>query len=377
MESGKTLGIAGGGQLGRMLADAAHVLGFRVVILDPTPDSPGGQVADRQIVGDFTDPGKVKELGEAADYVTFEIESADDAALAALEDSGKPVNPSPKTLSIVKDKYLQKVFLRENGIATADFVEIKNPDDARVAGERFGYPYVLKAKHGSYDGRGNATIENEAAIAPAMGRFAGKELYAEKWVPFTKELAVMAARGASGEVAVYPVVETRHKDHILDIVLAPAPVPGAVSEKAAAFARSVMEHLKGQGVFGIEMFLTEPGDVLVNEIAPRVHNSGHYTIEACETSQFEEQVRAVTGMPLGAPKMKTGAAVMVNILGQCSGTAEPKGVAEAEAVPGVAVHIYGKKEVRPKRKMGHLTAVADTLEEALENAEKARRCVSI
>ncbi len=373
----KTLGIAGGGQLGRMLTDAAHALGFSVIVLDPTPDSPAGQVADRQILGAFTDAEKVKELGALSDYVTFEIESADDAALRALVALGKPVNPSPDTLAVIKDKYAQKAFLREHGIATADFKEVKNATDARAAGAEFGYPYVLKAKRGSYDGRGNATISTEGDIAAALERFSGKELYAEKWVPFTKELAVMAARGLSGEIALFPVVETRHKDHILDVTLAPAPVPDEARSNAEACARSAMEHLDGAGVFGIEMFLTEDGSVLVNEIAPRVHNSGHYTIEACETSQFEEHVRAVSGMNLGPTDLKVPTAVMKNILGDRSGTADPKGVAEAEAIPGVKVHFYGKKEVRPARKMGHITVVADTLEIALENAEKARRCVTI
>jgi 5-(carboxyamino)imidazole ribonucleotide synthase len=373
----KTLGIVGGGQLGRMLAEAARKLGFKTVVLDPTPDSPAGQAADEQILGEFTDPEKVKALGEAADYITFEIESADDSALKALSATGKPVNPSPDTLAVIKDKYLQKVFLRENGIGTTDFTEVKTPEDAKEAGNAFGYPYVLKAKHGSYDGRGNLTIESEADIPAALEKFSGKELYAEKWVPFEKELAVMAARAAAGDIALFPVVETVHKNHILDVTLAPAPAPEAARQKADDFARSVMEHLKGQGVFGIEMFLTKEGEVLVNEIAPRVHNSGHYTIEACETSQFEEHVRAVTGMPLGPASLKVPAAVMINILGERSGAAEPKGIEEAEAIPGVSVHIYGKKEVRPARKMGHITVVADTLEEALEKAKKARNCVSI
>lgn len=366
----QTIGIVGGGQLGRMLAEAAHTLGFQVTVLDPTPDSPAGQVADKQIVGDFRDPLMVKELGEECDYITFEIELADDTALRELEAKGIPVNPSPATLAVIKDKYEQKKFLKSHGIPTANFVDVT---DHNVL---LDYPYVLKAKRDSYDGRGNATVESEAGIDASFEKLRGRELYAEKWVPFSKELAVIAARGSKGEIAVYPVVETIHKDHILDTLLCPAPVGDGVHKKAEDLARSVMEHLKGCGVFGIEMFFVGD-DVLVNEIAPRVHNSGHHTIEACQTSQFEQHIRAVSGMPLGDTRMKVPAAVMINILGDRTGTAEPKGVEEAEKIPGVKVHIYGKKETKPVRKMGHLTAVAPTLDEALANAKVARASISI
>ena len=372
----KTIGIVGGGQLGRMLAQAGRRLGFRTVVLDPTPESPAGQAADKQIVGDFKDPEMVRRLGAEADFITFEIELADNAALEELMREGKPVNPSPATLAVIKDKYEQKKFLRSHDIPTAEFVEVKNRKDAIKAGTEFSYPYVLKAKRDSYDGRGNATVENEAAVGVAIEKLKGRELYAEKWVPFTKELAVIAARGVSGEIVVYPVVETIHKDHICDTVLCPAPIEENDKRKAESLARSVMEHLSGQGVFGIEMFLI--GDeVLVNEIAPRVHNSGHHTIEACETSQFEQHIRAVTNMPLGSTRMVAPATVMVNILGERLGPAEPKGIAEAEKIEGVKVHIYGKKETKPKRKMGHITAVADTLEVALARAKEARAKISI
>jgi phosphoribosylaminoimidazole carboxylase PurK protein len=374
----QTIGIVGGGQLGRMLTDAAHQLGFKVTVLDPTPGSPAGQVADKQIVGDFKDPAMIKQLGAESDFVTFEIESADYSALEALEKLGKPVNPSPATLAIIKDKYEQKKFLKSHGIPSADFMEIKTREDAVKAGADFGYPYVLKAKRDSYDGRGNATVADELGIDAAIERLKGRELYAEKWVPFTKELAVMAVRGTDGEIATYPVVETQHKDHILDMVLAPAMVGPGVLRQAEGLARLVMAHLKGCGVFGIEMFYVQSdGVVLINEIAPRVHNSGHYTIEACDASQFENHIRAVAGIPLGSTGMKVKAAVMINILGDRTGAAEPKGIEEAEAIPGVKVHIYGKKETKPARKMGHLTAVADILDEALANTKRARVTISI
>lgn len=359
-----------------MLAEAARPLGFKTVVLDPTSDSPAGQMANKQIVGGFTDPKMVKQLGMEADYITFEIESADDNALRELMSAGKKVNPAPDTLTVIKDKYAQKEFLKAHGIPTAEFMEVHGREDAIAAGQRFGYPYVLKAKRDSYDGRGNATVGNEVGIDVAMETLKGRELYAEKWVPFTKELAVIAVRGSKGEIVTYPVVETQHKDHILDVTLAPAPIAELARAKAETLARAVLEHLGGQGAFGIEMFLVG-GEIWVNEIAPRVHNSGHYTIEACEASQFENHVRAVTGIELGSTALKVPAAVMVNILGGRTGPAEPKGIEEAEKIPGVKVHIYGKHDVRPARKMGHLTAVARTLNEALANAKSARAKITI
>lgn len=370
----KTLGIVGGGQLARMMAEAAKRLGFRVVVLDPTPDSPGGQVADEQILGAFTDAEKIKELAEKADFVTFEIESADNAALSEVAKT-KPVNPSPETLAVIKDKYAQKKFLADNGIATADFAEVKSEEDAKAAGQKFGYPFVLKAKRDSYDGRGNAQVESEADIPAAFQKLSGRELYAEKFVPFSKELAVVAARGADGSIAVFPVVETIHVNHICDTVTMPAPVPDETAREAEKTAHKVLEHLSGAGVFAIEMFLGEK--VLVNEIAPRVHNSGHLTIEACETSQFEQHVRAVTGMPLGGMKMKVPAAVMLNILGARNGSANPQGFDEIAKEEGTYVHLYGKHETRIGRKMGHVTVVAPTVSKAREKAEKIRPRVNI
>jgi 5-(carboxyamino)imidazole ribonucleotide synthase len=370
----KTLGIVGGGQLARMLTDAAHALGFSVIVLDPTPNSPGGQVADEQILGSFTDAEKIRELSEKVDFLTFEIESADNEALATVAKQ-KPVNPAPDTLSIIKDKYAQKVFLKTHGIATADFLEIKSIDDAKEAGSRFGYPFVLKAKRDSYDGKGNALVEAESGIDDAFQKLVGRELYAEKFVPFTKELAVVAARSNMGDIALFPLVETVHVDHICDTVTMPAGVSENVRAEAEQLARNVMEHLSGAGVFAIEMFLGE--SVVVNEIAPRVHNSGHLTIESCETSQFEQHVRAVTGMPLGKTDMKVPAAVMLNILGKRNGPAEPKGFEEVGGEPNTFVHLYGKHETREGRKMGHVTVTGLTEEEAHEKAEKIRHRVSI
>jgi 5-(carboxyamino)imidazole ribonucleotide synthase len=287
----------------------------------------------------------------------------------ALEELAEkmPVNPSPRTLGTIKDKLVQKSFLQEHGSPVAPF----SGDPGT-----FGYPYILKARSGGFDGRGNARVENAEQVQAATEKLKNAPAYAERIVAFERELAVVAARTADGKMEIYPLVETIHKNHICHEVLAPAPVPVDVAKKAHDLAQKVLASFDGAGVFAIEMFLVGD-DVLVNEIAPRVHNSGHFTIEACETSQFENHIRAIAGMTLGSAAMKVSAAAMVNILGEREGKAEPKGVEEAERIEGVKVHIYGKMDTRPERKMGHLTAVADSLEEAKAKAEKARRLISI
>jgi 5-(carboxyamino)imidazole ribonucleotide synthase len=363
------IGIAGGGQLGRMLADAAHALDMRVIVLDPTAQGPAGQVADEQIVGLYTDEAKMRELAGKCDVLTFEVESVNADALEQLDQEGFPVHPTPRTLSIIKDKLYQKQFLQEHGIAVAPFAL---PEEA----ETLGYPYILKARSGGFDGRGNALVEKPEDIHAAVQRIKGVAAYAEGFVKFEKELAIVAARTQAGEIQIFPLVETIHKNHICHMTLAPAPVSETLARKAHDLAQKVLSCFEGAGVFAIEMFLVD-GEVLVNEIAPRVHNSGHYTIEACHASQFEQHIRAVSGMPLGDPRMKVPAAVMINILGERDGAAEPEGVETAEHIAGVKVHLYGKMETRRERKMGHLTAIADTLEEARANAEKARSLISI
>lgn len=371
----ETIGIVGGGQLGMMLAEAAGKLGFSVIFLDPTPGAPASKFAT-QIIGAFTDESKINELAEKSDYLTFEIELTGSSTLNELEKKGKIVHPSPKVLALIKDKYAQKVFLRENGIPVADFVEVKTEKDAEEAGNQFSYPYVLKAKRDSYDGKGNVTIRSPKDIQGAFKRFKNCELYAEKFVPFSKELAVMVARGAHETVS-YPLVQTVHKNHICDLVYAPASVSKTVTGKALEITNRTLAVLESQGVFGIELFFVEPDIIMVNEIAPRVHNSGHYTIEACETSQFEQHIRTVTNMTLGSTRMKVPAAVMVNLLGEREGKSEPRGIEEARAIEGTEVHLYGKLEVREGRKMGHITAVAKTQEEAERRVLEARSFITL
>lgn len=371
------IGIVGGGQLGRMMAIDARRLGFHVTVTDPTPDSPAGQVADVQLVAPHDDAQAIRDVAARVDFLTFEIELADAGVLDELVAGGVAVSPSPRTLMTIKDKLRQKEFLASHGVPVADFRPIDGRADVDAAIAEWGTPVVLKARFGAYDGRGNAVIDDPSAIDAAFAKLEGRELYAEQWVPFVKEIAVVIARQRDGATAAFPTVETIHRNNICHTVLAPARVSREASDAARALAERVMHHLEGAGVFAIEMFLTADDDVLVNEIAPRVHNSGHLTIEACVTSQFEQHVRAVTGLPLGCPDLKVPAAVMVNILGDRSGPAELTGLADALAVPGVSVHVYGKHETRPERKMGHLTAVAATVDDALANATAARKALSI
>jgi phosphoribosylaminoimidazole carboxylase PurK protein len=355
-----------------MLTEAALPLGFRVVVLDPGADCPAAQVGAEQIVAAWDDAAALRQLIKQADFITFETEHVDVAALS----SATQVNPLPKTVGMIQDKYAQKQFLRDAGVAVADFVEITDEASARQALEDFGGKMLLKSRFGAYDGRGNAVVSKPADVASAMQTL-GDKLYAEAFVPFVKELAVMVARDTNGHVVTYPVTETVHERNICVETFTPGGISPELAKKAEEFAADVAKHLEGAGVFGIEMFLTAAGDILVNEIAPRVHNSGHYTIEACKTSQFEQHIRAISGMELGSTALKVPAAVMVNILGERDGPTEVKGLAEAQKIPGVTVHLYGKSPTKVDRKMGHITAVADTLETAREHAEQARKLIDV
>lgn len=371
------IGIVGGGQLGKMMAFPAKSMGFTVTVVDPTPDSPAGQVVDEQILANYNDAEATKELAKVSDFVTVEIEHINTDTLQKLADKGIAVNPSPKTIEVIKNKFAQKEFLTNAGIPVAPYAAVANKTEILAAAKKFGYPFLLKARFDAYDGRGNALIKTENDITEALERFGDRELYVEQYVPFEKELAIMIARGSNGEIVPYPVVETIHKNNILHLTIAPARVDKKIADKAKNFAIKTMKHLHGAGVFGIEMFLTKDNEVLINEIAPRVHNSGHYTIEACETSQFEQHIRAITGLPLGKPDMLVPAAVMVNVLGERTGPVNVQGMEDVLAIPGASIHIYGKKETKPERKMGHITVIGDKIEDIIKNALQARKALRI
>ncbi|OQR87072.1 phosphoribosylaminoimidazole carboxylase [Achlya hypogyna] len=375
LPSTPVVGCLGGGQLGRMMGYAAHRLGVRLVCLDPQgEESPAGQVTSA-VAGSFTDAAAIERLAADVDVLTVEIEHVNAATLRALQTSHPKlqIHPSPDTIALIQDKFAQKQFCRDVDVPLGPFTVIDSVADAVAAGARFGYPFMLKSRHWSYDGKGNAVVANEAGIAAAIATlaptFAPGKLYAEKWVPFAKELAVMVVRQGS-DVRAYPVVETTQQDNICHTVLAPAALPtAALHDAATAMATKVVAALSGNGIFGVEMFLTTDNTLLLNEIAPRPHNSGHYTIEACETDQFENHIRAVAGIPLGSCALKVGASWMLNVLG----TEDPKVttdlLAHAATVPGASVHWYGKAAIRPGRKVGHITVVAPTLAALLDRAE--------
>jgi len=384
---GSTVGVLGGGQLGRMLALAAAPLGIKVRVLDPTEGAPAS-VAAEQVVGSFRDKEAVLAFAAGCDVVTVEIEHVDVGALEELVAAGVEVQPLPATIAVIQDKCAQKAFFAERGVPVPDFVPLATEEEVAAAAASFGYPLMLKSRRDAYDGRGNAVARSAAELPSALATLGGLErgLYAERWAPFERELAVMVARARDGSLAVYDVVETTHRDSICDTVFAPAQVPEHVREAARAVAAQAVAAFDGAGIFGVELFLLPSGEVLLNEVAPRVHNSGHHTIEACTTSQFEQCLRAVLGWPLGEAALKVGGAAMKNILGEAEG---PDGEAKAQALvsaaihtPGASVHWYGKapaprahresaydKSAKPKRKLGHVTVVASTPAEAQSRLE--------
>ena len=371
---GIRVGIVGGGQLGRMLAMEAGDLDVEIEVLDPTPECPASAYA-KQVVGDFKDKETVLAFGVDKDVITFEIELANAEALVELEAVGKVIQPSPKTLQTIKDKFAQKQFLISEDIPVAPCAEVKSVEDIVAFAAEHNYPLVLKARFGAYDGRGNRTVESEADIKPMMNEL-GDDLYVEAWVPFEKELAVVAARDTFGTVLSYPVVETVHTDHICDLVTMPARVAEEVAQKATELAKKIMNIFHGAGVFGIEMFLTTDGEVLINEIAPRVHNSGHGTLGGANISQFAQHMRAVCGKELIAPELTGAVVVMKNILGERTAPADPLGVVEADVL-GASVVLYGKHDTKIKRKMGHITVVNNSVEVATEIALRAREIINI
>ena len=366
----RTVGVLGGGQLGRMLAEAARLLGTRLVVLDPQANSPAGQIADRQLVGAFTSPPLILQLAGEVDVLTMEIEHVDTDALDEVERTTTvPVHPSSATVRLIQDKLQQKLHLQQAGVALGRFRPIASADDCAEAGRLYGYPYMLKSRRGAYDGRGNAVVHREEDIPLALSALGQASpqpdaLYAEAWVTFQQELAVMVARGVDGQCKAYPCVSTTQLDNICHTVHAPARIPPHLSAAAQALALSAVSSLSGAGVYGVEMFLTQGASptLLLNEIAPRPHNSGHYTIEGCHTSQFMQHLRCVLGLPLGSTKMAVGAAVMVNVLGVGEGR---EGDVELSWLPckaallieGAHVHWYGKEGVRKGRKLGHITFV--------------------
>lgn len=376
MTNVKTIGIIGGGQLGRMLTLAAKPLGFTVIVLDPNKECPAGQVGAKVIVGDLYDANAILQLAEQSDVVTVEIEHLNTKALEKAETQGTPVHPSPKTIGLIQDKYRQKLALQKINVPVANFIKVDTKADAAEALKRFGGSMILKARHGAYDGRGNAVVKGSHQLDSAWNALGGKNLYAEAIADFKKELSVIIARSTSGQIRVYDVVEMKHERNICLEVIAPAQVTATVVQKAKEVVLRTADILEGAGVFAIEMFLLKDDSILVNEIAPRVHNSGHHTIDAAATSQFEQHIRAVTGLPLGQTTLLRPFAVMVNILGAYNGS-HSFDPAPPLAFSGTHIHWYGKSPVKIDRKMGHITVISDTLLVARKNAIQARESIDI
>jgi len=368
------IGIIGGGQLGKMMISEAKKMGFYVTVLDPTEECPCHSVCDEHIIADFDDRDAIRLLSSKSDVVTYEFEHIDYKELTLLENEGKKIYPTAKSLKIIQNKLTQKLTLRNGGIPAGDFTEVRSVDDIYKAGEIFGYPFILKTCTGGYDGKGNAFVKDKNGVSGAFAALGGGRvrLMAEKFVNFNMEISVLACRGISGETKVYPVGDNRHIDNILHKTVVPAGISAETTKRAMELAEKVMEVFDGVGMFCVEMFVTGKNDVLVNEVAPRPHNSGHYSIEGCVVSQFENHIRAITGLPLGSTEL-IRPTVMVNLLGEegKSGKAVVIGAEEALKLDGVKLHIYGKKNTSPKRKMGHITVTAKSTETALKYADIA------
>jgi 5-(carboxyamino)imidazole ribonucleotide synthase len=366
---GAAIGVLGSGQLGRMFAIAARGMGYRVHTLSPDTDTPTGQVADVEVTADYGDLDAVRRFARGVDVVTFEFENVQAQTVEALEQL-VPVRPAGRVLHTTQQRIREKTFLVQAGLPLAPFRAVRSLAELKAAIAEIGCPAVLKTARFGYDGKGQAVVPMPESAEGAWAAVGGEEAVLEAFVDFECELSVVAARGADGEFAHYGALENRHANHILDLTVAPGRVPPRVARDAVEIARALLDKLEVVGVLCVEMFLTRGGRLLVNELAPRPHNSGHFTFDACVTSQFEQQLRAVCGLRLGSTQQMRAAA-SANLLGDLWAEGEPDWAA-ACAHSDVKLHLYGKHEARPGRKMGHLTALAATAGEALEKALSSR-----
>jgi 5-(carboxyamino)imidazole ribonucleotide synthase len=365
---GASLGVLGGGQLGRMFVLRARVMGYRVVVLEADPRSPAGQVADEQIEAAYDDASALDLLAERCAAVTTEFENVPAGSLERLA-RRLPVHPSAAAVSVTQERIAEKSFLREQGFSTAEFAPVRQADDVERAIAATGLPAILKTARLGYDGKGQAVVASPEEARAAFTRFGGVPCILERRLALETEISVVLARGADGRVVSFPAGENEHRNGILHTTTVPARIPAELEAAAERLACAVAERLGYVGVLGVEMFVAEGGQLFVNELAPRPHNSGHFTLDACSVDQFELQVRALAGLPLVRPRLLTPVC-MVNILGDSWAGGTPRWE-RALAMPGVRLHLYGKAEPRPGRKMGHLTCLADTADEALALAAAA------
>jgi len=368
------LGVLGGGQLGRMLLQKAADYNISNAVLDPDAEAPCKFISDEFVVGDFKDYKTVYEFGKKVDVLTIEIEHVNVEALEALEKEGVKVYPQSQIVKLVQDKGAQKIFYRTNKIPTAEFHLIENK--SQLADQKNFLPYVQKLRRGGYDGRGVMVMKSEKDFEKGFE----DPSVLEKYIPFEKEISVIVARNESGEVKTFPVVEMEFnaEANLVEFLFSPSNVNADVARKAEGIAKKIASDSKIVGVLAVEMFVTKDSEVLVNEMAPRPHNSGHHTIEANITSQYEQHLRAILNLPLGSTEI-ISPAVMVNLLGEKNhtGAAMYDGLDKALAMEGVYIHLYGKKNTKPFRKMGHVTCVADTIEEAMQKAKKVQQVLKV
>ncbi len=366
---GATIGILGSGQLGRMLAIEARKMGYRVHTYSPEKNSPTGQIADLEITAAFDDLEQIAEFAKGVDVITFEFENVPSVTRDEAQ-KHVPVRPSGRVLHTTQNRLREKTFLSENGIPVTPFRVVRSQEELEKAVSELGLPCVLKTAGFGYDGKGQVKIKSQSDVAGAFTSLSYHEAILEAFVDFELEISVVAARGIDSSFVHYGAVENSHKNHILDVTIAPARISDALTKQAIALSKTILEKLDVVGVLCTEYFVTRDGRLLVNELAPRPHNSGHYTFDACNTSQFEQQLRAVCGLPLGSPDQPKPA-VMINLLGDEWERGTPQWQ-KALAIHGVKLHLYGKAEPRAGRKMGHMTVIADTIEEALANAQRAK-----
>ncbi len=373
MKDVESIGILGGGQLGRMLTLEAKRMGYRVVTLEPLPNSPCGQVADEQIVAAYDDLRAIGELGARSDVVTYEFENIPLESVRELESQNRIVRPSGDVLRTTQDRILEKTFVDSCGIAVAPFAAVSGTEELQSAIASVGFPAVMKTARGGYDGKGQWVVRDAVQAHDALAAAKGAPLIYEAFVPFDLEVSVICARGADGAMVSFPVTENQHDHGVLATTIVPARVSVEVAAKVKAAAMKIGEKLTIVGAYCVEFFVRGE-EIYVNEIAPRVHNSGHYSLDATSISQYEAHVRAICGLPLVEPKLFEPA-VMINMLGTGTGD-HLAGVNELLSDPDVKLHVYGKRHAAMRRKMGHFTVLAPTIDEALAKAETGRRALS-
>ena len=362
---GQTIGIIGGGQLGRMMALAAKEAGFKIAVLDPAMDSPTGQVADIQIVAPFNDQHALEELAEVSDVITYEFENIDVEGLSKLAEIAY-VPQGSELIRVTQDRIFEKQAISEAKVVVADYITASTFEELKEKSNQLSFPFVVKTARGGYDGKGQQTVSSIEELSLAEGLFTNGACVAEAFVEFTKEISVIIQRNVHGETAILPIGENIHKDHILHQTIVPARVDNKTMELAQQAAEKIAAHLNIVGTLAVEMFVLENGEIIVNELAPRPHNSGHYSIEATNISQFHQHIRAICGWPLRQPILWSQA-VMVNVLGEHVAPLTSK-IAQ---FPNWSIHLYGKDEAKQKRKMGHVTILTEDLEATLGEIDRS------